>query len=212
MLNAVIKSMRCAPIFLLAVLASWPLALQAAPLTELSQTELRETVNSGRSVSVKDALKAVRQLVPGDPVDVRAFDGNGVFYRVLVMQASGVVRAIVIDASTGKVLPPSSPTAREVNAKASSKAGASAVSTNKTKKAANAPSNGKSAGKGNSGNGGGGSGEATPAAMVAATLAAMVAATPAAMVAATRVAMAGATRVAMAGATARVVETPGTDV
>ncbi len=158
MLNAVIQSMRCAPIFLLAVLASWPLALQAAPLTELSQTELRETVNSGRSVSVKDALKAVRQLVPGDPVDVRAFDGNGVFYRVLVMQASGVVRAIVIDASTGKVLPPSSPTAREVNAKASSKAGASAVSTNKTKKAANAPSNGKSAGKGNSGNGGGGSG------------------------------------------------------
>jgi hypothetical protein len=187
MLNAVIQCMRCTPIFLLAVLASWPLELQAAPLTELSQTELRETVNSGRSVSVKDALNEVRQLVPGDPVDVRAFVGNGVFYRVLMMQASGVVRAIVIDATTGTVLPSSSPIAREVNAKANSKAGASAVSANKTKKAANAQSK-----------------EATLAAVAEGTLAAVAEGTLAAV--------AEEMATAMEAATARVVETPGTDV
>jgi hypothetical protein len=150
--------MRRAPIALCVLVAIWPLVLSAAPLRELSQAQLRAAVSSGQSVSVKEALKSVRRVVPGDPVDVRAYAGDGVFYRVLMLQATGVVKSVVIDAETGEVLSSNSPQARDVNATAKSQA----KSTTSTAKNSTAASNGTSAGggksNGNSGGNGAGSG------------------------------------------------------
>ena len=107
--------------FLLSILmALWVLPSYAMPLSEMSQSDLRKAVGAGKSISVKTALKGLSRSVPGEPVDVRAFEGDGVYYRVLLMQASGVVVSVVLDAETGAVLPTSSEAARSVNASAKS--------------------------------------------------------------------------------------------
>jgi hypothetical protein len=143
--------------FLLSILmALWVLPTYAMPLSEMSQSDLRKAVGAGKSISVKTALKGLSRSVPGKPVDVRAFEGDGVYYRVLLMQSSGVVVSVVLDAETGAVLPTSSEAARSVNASAKSGAGAKATG---AAVSANAASQGKAnAGNNAGGNGGGNSG------------------------------------------------------
>jgi hypothetical protein len=143
--------------FLLSILmALWVLPSYAMPLYEMSQSDLRKAVGAGKSISVKTALRSLSRSVPGEPVDVRAFEGDGVYYRVLLMQASGVIVSVVLDAETGAVLPTSSDAARSVNATAKSGAGAK---TNAAAASANAAPQGKAnAGNNAGGNGNGNSG------------------------------------------------------
>jgi len=86
----------------------------AASARELSQAELRENVESGDSLSLARVLNVVQKSVDGKFVDARAFEIDGIFYRVLVMLPSGKLASVVVDAKTGKLLPGNSARAKDI--------------------------------------------------------------------------------------------------
>ena len=123
---------------------------------EIGLSELRDLVATGRSVSLSRVISVVAKATPGEPVDVRMFDLDGLFYRVVVVQASGRVIRVVIDARTGDILADNSPTATRVRAvTTSSTSAAAAVGKSKSQ---NGDSIGGAANGGghNGGNGNGG--------------------------------------------------------
>jgi len=94
-----------------------------AQARELTRAELRENVQSGRSMSFAQLIDRTSALIEGDVVDVRAFDISGIYYKVLIKQANGRLVAIVLDAASGDAMPTRSPIAGQVMAAARSKNG-----------------------------------------------------------------------------------------
>ncbi len=141
--------------------------LFAEPVSELSHPDLRRLLASGAAEDPRQAITLARQAVGGDVLDIRAFQGKAVYYRVLVKNPDGQVVSVVVDAQSGALLAASSSIASSVNAAASSVASegvaasvASAAASGKSNAGGSAGSNGNAGGNsGNSGNaGGGGSG------------------------------------------------------
>ena len=127
----------------------WALGGHAAyaAARELSPEEMRENVDNGRTRSLAAALDIVSRNVEGQTIDVRAFDADGICYRMLVLQPSGKLVSVIVDAVSGKFLDGTSSRGKQVTAAAQKSKGKSSGSAGKTAK------NGKSGtSNGNSGN------------------------------------------------------------
>ncbi len=95
----------------------------AAGVRELSQAELRQNVNSGQYISLAQLLDYIEKSVQGDLIDVRAFDADGIIYRVLVMTPAGKLASVTVDAKTGNLLDSNSALAVEISELAASSQG-----------------------------------------------------------------------------------------
>ena len=129
----------------------------AAQVRELGQGELRQNVQSGKSLPLSQLMPIVAASVTGEIVDVRAFDTGRVVYRILVKQPGGKLAAVVLDAGTGRFLRGSSSAAKQVMAAAKS-ANGNGKSGGKGKSGNNGNGNGNSGGNGNGNSGGNGNG------------------------------------------------------
>jgi hypothetical protein len=131
------------------------------PVTELSRTDLRQLLESGAAEDPRRAISTAQGQASGEILDIRAFQGSALYYRVLVKKPDGQVVSIVINANSGSLLEPSSLLASSVNAAASrvdSSAGAAAPSTTGAAAAAGGAKSNGSASAESSGNAGGNSG------------------------------------------------------
>lgn len=90
----------------------------ASSARELGQSELRQIARAGTSVSLKDALTSVSRSLQASVLDVRAFDADGLYYRVVLKDRLGHLLGVVIDAQTGRELAANSPLRREIMAAA----------------------------------------------------------------------------------------------
>lgn len=148
---------RLLPVSVLALAVGLLPAFAAAH--ELSQQELRQSVAAGKSLSLQQILGSVARSVPGDTVDVRAFDMGGIYFQVLVMQPNGQLASVIVDAATGRIAANGSPLAKAVRSAAKANAGAASAQSGKSKGASGSKGNGKGGGGGNgNGNSGGGNG------------------------------------------------------
>jgi hypothetical protein len=154
--------MRSLPLLsLLAVCVA--LAAPAETLREVGGTQVRAAVNAGKGISVGRALKLIGHIASGEVVDVRAFQGRALFYRVLLLKPSGRVFSYIVDASSGRLLSVGSAAARQVESYAtegSVSSGASASASARSTAAASGSSSNSGGGGmgGGNGNGGGNSG------------------------------------------------------
>lgn len=89
-------------------------SLQAEPIREIGQTELRLNVTSGKSVGMGQVLRTVHEQFDGDAVDVRAFEAGRVYYRILVRRKDGHIHSVIIEAQSGALVSPESPLAQEL--------------------------------------------------------------------------------------------------
>ena len=117
---------------------------------ELTPEELRENVDKGKTKSLATALAIVSRNVEGEAVDVRAFDADGICYRMLIMLPSGKLVSVIFDAVSGTFLAGDSPRGKQVSEAAKTSSSKSAVAVAKSAKASQKSNNGKS--KDNSGN------------------------------------------------------------
>lgn len=129
---------------------------------EVGQVELRRMVAAGQSLSLSRIMEVVSRNAAGEPVDVRLFESSGLFYRVVVMQPSGKLVRLVLDAQTGELLADNSPTATRVRAAATHAKAAAAASKSKSKSgqgnSGSAGNGGNNGGNGNAGGRGNGNG------------------------------------------------------
>lgn len=147
---------------ILAALAAPPVL--AEPVSELSHLDLRRLLAAQAAEDPRQAMALAQRTTGGEVLDIRAFQGKAVYYRVLVKNPNGQVVSIVVDAQSGALLEASSSIASNVNAAASSvasesvaTAAAPAAAGGKSNADGSAGSNGNAGGNsGNSGNAGGG--------------------------------------------------------
>ena len=135
--------------------------LYGEPVKELSRPELRRLLDSGAAEDPRRAMSTAQGQASGEVLDIRAFQGAELYYRVLVKRPDGQVVSIVVNANNGSLLAPSSLLASSVNAAASrvdSSAAAAASGTTGAAAAADAAKSNGSASAGSNGNAGGNSG------------------------------------------------------
>jgi hypothetical protein len=144
------------------------LAAGGAGARELGQDELRRLSASGVTADMAKVLAMVRREVRGEPMDLRAFDLDGIFYQVIVMRPDGRMVSVVVDARTGRFVPANSRAARAVRAEAAASGGdrgrgrgnaggnRGGGSGGGNASGGNAGGGGGNAGGGSNGNGGGG--------------------------------------------------------
>lgn len=124
---------------------------------EISSAELRAIVSSGQSISLKSVVASLARSTQAQPLEARAFEADGVFYRVVLKQEDGTLFSVIIDGATGKRVKADSAVGKSVSQAAdASSAGRAAKG-----KSATAGENGQGNSNGNAGgngNGGGGNG------------------------------------------------------
>jgi hypothetical protein len=150
-----------------ALLVSGAAAVPAfAQMREVGHGELRQMVDAGAVLGLGEALTLVNSRVDGNLVDVRAFEDDTLYYRVVVKRPDGQLVAAVVDARAGRLVSGRSSAAQEVMAAAKSKPavlGSGSLGRGKSSGASgngkgNAGGNGNGNGGGNSGGNGGGNG------------------------------------------------------
>lgn len=132
-----------------------------AEVRELARAEIRENVRLGNSLSLSRLKAVIASKTDGEMVDVRAFETDAVYYRVLLKKPDGRLTVAVVDARSGAFMSAGSAAVKEVMAAAKSKgkSGRSTRSANGSNAGGNGNGNGNSGINGNSGgNGGGNSG------------------------------------------------------
>lgn len=156
--------MRLVPHILLVAMLALCGPTFAATVREISASELRKIVSAGDAVSLKRAISAVSKTLGGEPIEARAFDAEGVFYRIVMKRSNGTLFSVIIDAETGRQVSKNSSIGKQISAAAASEPG---LKTSKSKTAeakkndkgnSNAGGNGKSNGGGNGNSGGNGNG------------------------------------------------------
>ncbi|MCX7646522.1 MAG: hypothetical protein N2Z62_14665 [Rhodobacteraceae bacterium] len=114
------------PLPALCLLALSALAAGGAGARELGQDELRRLAASGATADMAAMLDMVRREVRGEPMDLRAFDIGAVYYQVIVMRPDGRMVSVVVDARTGRFVPPEARAAQQVRAEAAAAPGMNA--------------------------------------------------------------------------------------
>ncbi len=147
----------------LVVMFGLPCVALAQVPREVGQVELRHMVATGQSLSLSRVMDVVTGSAAGEPLDVRLFESSGLFYRVVVMDSSGKLVRLVLDAQTGQLLSDTSPIAKRVRAAAThTKGTAAGTSKSKSKNgqgnSGTAGNGGNSGGNGNAGGNGKGNG------------------------------------------------------
>lgn len=144
------------------VCMSWlagAIALPAsAQMRELGQGELRDLVGAGQALGLPQALALVQERVDGKFVDVRAFEDDTVYYRVIIKRPDGQLVAAIVDARVGRLISGRSSTAQEVMAAARTKAGNGGKRGGPNGSGKSKTSGGKGNSGGGNGNSGGGNG------------------------------------------------------
>ena len=135
-----------------------------AQVRELERSELRENVRSGKSMSMSRLMGVISARVDAEVVDVRGFEGDGIYYRVLLKRPNGKLSIAIVDARTGRFMSGRSTAAQEVMAAAKENNGNGKSRSASRSYAVNANSyacgngNGNSGGNGNGNSGGNGNG------------------------------------------------------
>lgn len=157
--------MKYAWVLFLGVLLVLSGPLHALTVREIGAAELRKIVSAGQTVSLKAAVTAVAAATKAEPIEARAFEADGIFYRIVLKRSDGTLISVIIDALTGEQVKAGSAIGQEVSAAATSKgskgksATAGANGKGNTGSNAGGNGNGNSGGSGNGGgNGGGNSG------------------------------------------------------
>lgn len=143
---------------MLAVLLAAGQSALAAPLHEVSPSELRRHVDRGHSRPLRGILDQVGKSVGGRALDVRAFADDQLYYRVVLMLPDGKLVSVVVNAETGQTMGRNSTTARAIGAQVSAGKSQGKATGGQTVAAASGTSvsaSGRSA-KGGAGNGNGG--------------------------------------------------------
>ena len=86
----------------------------ASSAREMGQSELRQIARSGKTISLKTTLGSVSNTLHAKVVEARAFNANGVYYRLVLKQPNGRLVSVIIDAQTGRQVPSKSPVGRQV--------------------------------------------------------------------------------------------------
>jgi len=134
-----------------------------ADVRELPRDEIRASVRSGESMSLRQLKRVISARVEGELVDVRAFEADGIVYRVLIKKSDGTLAVAVVDASSGRFLSGRSEVAKDVMAAAKANGGkgnarSAAAGGNANNNSSSGGGNGNSSsGGGNSSSGGGNS-------------------------------------------------------
>ena len=123
----------------------------AAQMREVDQDELRRSVQTGQSVPLSRIMSRVSASVEGQILDVRAFEGGGIYYRVLIKQPNGRLGSVILDAKSGQFMRANSQVAQDVvrSAKSSRSSG---NKLNAQSRAGNAKQSGGSNDRGQSSN------------------------------------------------------------
>ncbi|KAF0114801.1 MAG: hypothetical protein FD150_1344 [Rhodobacteraceae bacterium] len=136
-----------------------------ATMRELDGAELRRVVREGDLLGLKQVISSVARQTEGEPVEARAFEADGVFYRIVLKTTDGSLISMIIDAKTGKQVAKGSAVGKQIVAAAESgaksKGGKGPAASDKAKGKAGGNGNNGGSGNGNSGgngNGGGNSG------------------------------------------------------
>ena len=85
-----------------------------AAAREMSGTELRDAVASGRTMGLGDLLARVPSAATGDLVDARAFEDGQVYVRLLIKRSDGKLVAVLFDGRSGRVMSPRSDVAASI--------------------------------------------------------------------------------------------------
>ena len=93
-------------------LAGAPAADAAA--REMSGTELRDAVASGRTLGLGALLSRVPSAAAGDLVDARAFEDGDVYVRLLIKRPDGKLVAVLFDGRSGQIVSPRSDVATSI--------------------------------------------------------------------------------------------------
>lgn len=93
-------------------------ALRAAPIQELTGKQLRSALATAQVVEPRMVMQKVETTLGGQALDIRFFQSDGLYYRVLVKSVDGRLASVVVDAKSGKLMPSSTPAAIAVNAAA----------------------------------------------------------------------------------------------
>jgi hypothetical protein len=140
---------------LLTVLLALAGPVSGQSVREIDASELRKIVNAGGTLSLKSVVASVAAATGAEPIEARAFELDGIYYRIVLKKPDGSLISIVMDAGTGKQVTANSAIGRELKKAASASNGTSAKG-----KSATASENGKSKAGGNGNSGGNGKGNA----------------------------------------------------
>ena len=127
---------------------------QAATVRELGPAELRAIVNSGQTISLKRVVASVARSTQAEPIEARAFEAGGVFFRIVLKRQDGMLISVIIDAATGEQIGADSDIGKTVTQAAADKSAGKATKG----KSATAGENSQGKGNGNSGGNGNGGG------------------------------------------------------
>lgn len=148
--------MRSLSVLFLAVFVALTASGCGAAVREISGSELRKIVKAGEAVSLKRAIEAVEASLGGVPIEARAFDAEGVFYRIVMKRPNGTLFSIIIDAGTGREVAKDSPVGKEISAAAATAASTKSSQGKSQSAGSNGNANGNADGnRGGNGNGGG---------------------------------------------------------
>lgn len=144
---------RAAQLAIFAFLGSVSLCF-ADPI-ELSRSELRKISAGAKLIDLASVWGTLSDETGGELLNVRAFESDGVFYRVLMKMPDGRLTVAIIDALSGEMIPANSGVTQEIMQAAKTKKGRPAVSKAAVAGNGNNGSNGNSGNSGNNGNSGG---------------------------------------------------------
>lgn len=144
---------------LMSVLLALAGTVAGAAIREISQSDLRRIVSAGEAIGLRSVVASVAAATGAEPIEARAFELDGVYYRIVLKRSDGSLVSVIIDAATGQQVKSASPVGRQV----SGAAGKSAEKSTKGKSATagangNGNGNGNGGGNGNSGGNSGGNG------------------------------------------------------
>lgn len=131
------------------------LAVVAAPQAhgearELSQSEVRSLVAEGQAKGLAVILGTVGKRINGQTLDARAFDVDGLIYRISIMLADGRIANVYVDGVTGEFVLPRTSRARDVKRVATSRPSQNALSANKATESGSSKSESSNKNKGSS--------------------------------------------------------------
>lgn len=155
--------MKLRPALLVSLLLVLSGPAASSTVREIGAQELRKIVDAGGTLSLKSVVASLNASTGAQPIEARAFELNGVFYRIVLKRPDGTLISIIIDASTGRQVKLNSEVGKLVAGAADKPAdksvkGKRQSATEKEKGKSGEKGGGGSGGKGGGEGGGGGSG------------------------------------------------------
>jgi hypothetical protein len=149
------------PALLLSLLLVLSGPAASSTVREIGAPELRKIVRAGGTLSLKSVVASLNATTGAQPIEARAFELDGVFYRIVLKRPDGTLISIIIDAQTGRQVMSNSGVGKlvvEAAGKSAEKSIKGKSQSSGAKDNGKAGENGGGSGGGGGGGGGGGSG------------------------------------------------------